>query len=507
MIKIAMSRTLMGIIFSIITLSTYAQDYAQSELDLQDKVNNIFGVINGKYYPFLFWNIPIIDMPLILFVMVFGGVFFTLRLGFINIRLFKHAIDVIRGKYDNPEDEGDITHFQALTSALSATVGLGNIAGVALAIGKGGPGVVLWLWIIAFFGMSMKFASSTFGQMFKHKTSNGDMLGGPMVYLTEMFKKTKLIWVGKFLGIFYAIMTIGASFGGGNLFQANQTFKIIADQHPGTSPWIVGIILAFLAGVVLIGGIKKIGTVTSKLVPIMCAFYVFTCLAIILSNYSNIPHMFSMIFREAMTPDAVFGGAFAVMLVGIQRASFSNEAGLGSAAIAHSAAKTSEPVREGVVAMIGPVIDTHIVCTITALTLLVTNAHIEPSVAGKGVEMTAYAFATLGDWAPYCLLMAICVFAYSTVISWSYYGERATLFLFEKWIGFKSVKFYRLCYVFIIILGPVLEIGHVLDFADLMLLSIAFPNIIGMVCFSNLLKAKADDYITRFKSGQMKTYN
>ncbi|MFG1487090.1 amino acid carrier protein [Halobacteriovorax sp. RZ-1] len=507
MIKIAMSRAMMGLIFSIISLSTYAQDYGQTEVDLQERINEFFGIINGKYYPFLFWEIPFIEMPLILFVMVFGGLFFTIRMGFINVRLFKHAIDVIRGKYDNPEDEGDITHFQALTSALSATVGLGNIAGVALAIGKGGPGVVLWLWIIAFFGMSMKFASSTFGQMFKHKTSSGDMLGGPMVYLTQMFKLTKVAWIGKFLGIFYAIMTIGASFGGGNLFQANQTFKIIADQHPDASPWVVGIVLAFLAGVVLVGGIKKIGNVTSKLVPIMCAFYVFTCLAIILSNYQNIPHMFSMIFREAMTPDAAFGGAFAVMLVGIQRASFSNEAGLGSAAIAHSAAKTSEPVREGVVAMVGPVIDTHIVCTITALTLLVTGAYENPAVAGKGVEMTAYAFSTLGDWAPYCLLMAICVFAYSTVISWSYYGERATLFLFEKWIGFKSVKMYRLCYVFIIILGPVLKIGHVLDFADLMLLSIAFPNIIGMICFSNLLKAKVNDYLARFNSGQMKTYN
>lgn len=475
-------------------------------MDLQESVNQFFGKINGYYFPILFWDIPVIHMPLILFIMVFGGLFFTVRMGFLNIRLFKHAIDVVRGKYDNPEDEGDITHFQALTSALSATVGLGNIAGVALAIGKGGPGVVLWLWIIAFFGMSMKFASSTFGQMFKQKTRTGEMLGGPMVYLTEMFKNTRFVLVGKVLGCFYAIMTIGASFGGGNLFQANQTYKIIADQHPSASPWIVGIVLAFLAGVVLIGGIKKIGTVTSKLVPFMCGFYVLSCLAIVIANYHNIPSMFALIFKEAMNPDAAFGGAFAVMLVGIQRASFSNEAGLGSAAIAHSAAKTSEPVREGVVAMIGPVIDTHIVCTLTALALLITGAYAEPSVAGKGVEMTAYAFATLGDWAPYCLLIAICVFAYSTVISWSYYGERATVFLFDKKFGHNSVKFYRLLYVFIIIIGPVLNIGNVLDFADLMLLSIAFPNIIGMICFSGMLKAKADDYLARFKSGQMKAY-
>lgn len=508
MIKLATSRVIFAIFTAICTLSANAQD----ELKLQDTVNQIFGTFNEHYEKFLFFPIPVfywgevITMPLILLVMVFGGIFFTIRLGFVNVRLFKHSIDVIRGKYDNPEDEGDITHFQALTSALSATVGLGNIAGVALAIGRGGPGVIFWIWIIAFFGMSLKFASSTFAQLYKQKTMKGDILGGPMVYLSEMFKNANLPMLGKIMGCFYAIMTIGASLGGGNLFQANQTFKIIVNQHPEANPWIVGIVLAFLAGIVLIGGIKKIGSVTSKLVPFMCVFYVLSCIAIIFSNISEVPAMFVQILTEAFNPDAAFGGFFAVMLTGVQRASFSNEAGLGSSAIAHAAAKTKEPVREGVVAMIGPVVDTHIVCTITALTLLVTGAYKDPEVAKQGVEMTALAFSHLGSWMPYFLLIAICVFAYSTVISWSYYGERATVYLFEKRLGYNAVRFYRFVYVFFIILGPVLSIGNVLGFADLMLLSIAFPNIIGMICFSGILKAKAQDYFDRFKSGQMKQY-
>ncbi|MBC96334.1 MAG: alanine glycine permease [Halobacteriovoraceae bacterium] len=479
---------------------------AQSDVDFQAQVNHIFEGINGAYYPILFWEIPLIKLPLILFVMLTGGIFFTVRYVFLNVRLFRHAIDVVKGDYDHPEHEGDISHFQALTSALSATVGLGNIAGVAVAIGAGGPGAIFWIWIAAFFGMSMKFSSCTFAQLYRTKDSKGGMLGGPMVYLSEGLSERGFPKAGKFLGVFFAIMTIMASFGGGNLFQANQTFEIIKMQFPAANPWVVGITLAFLAGIVLLGGIKRIGAVTSKLVPLMCAFFVITCLIILGSNLGKVPFMLGSIFREAFNPDAVYGGFLGVMIQGLRRASFSNEAGLGSAAIAHSAAKTDEPVREGVVAMIGPFIDTIIVCTMTALVILITDSHQDPSVQGKGVEMTALAFATLGEFMPYLLTAAICVFAYSTVISWSYYGERATEYLFGNKFGGKAIALYKTVYVFLIILGPVLTIGHVVEFADLMLLSMAFPNIIGMIYLSKIVKAKVDDYLGRYQSGKMPKY-
>jgi len=478
--------------------------------NFQAVVNDVFGKINHSYAPILFWEVPFIQLPLILFIMVSGGIFFTFRYGFLNLRLYKHALEVIRGDYDHPDHEGDITHFQALTSALSATVGLGNIAGVAVAIYAGGPGAVFWIWIVAFFGMCMKFSSCTFAQLYRMKDSKGAMLGGPMVYLRDGLKEKGFEKLGKFFGGFFAIMTIMASFGGGNLFQANQTYEIIKMQFPGANPLVVGVTLAFLAGIVLLGGIKRIGKVTSKLVPFMCVFYVLSCLAILLANASMIPDMFFQIFKQAWSPDAVYGGFLAVLIQGVRRASFSNEAGLGSAAIAHSAAKTDEPVREGLVAMIGPSIDTHLVCTMTALAILITGANTDPQFAAGGdmvgVKMTALAFSNLGGWMPYFLTVAICVFAYSTVISWSYYGERATEYLFGDSLGGHAIKVYKLSYVFIIILGPLLSVGNVVEFADLMLLSMAFPNILGMMYLSKTVKLKVDDYLQRYNSGQMPKY-
>jgi AGCS family alanine or glycine:cation symporter len=238
----------------------------------------------------------------------------------------------------------------------------------------------------------------------------------------------------------------------------------------------------------------------------MCAFYVIACIAIIISNISEVPNMFAQIFIQAFTPDALYGGFLGVMIQGVKRASFSNEAGLGSAAIAHSAAKTDEPVREGIVAMIGPFIDTIVVCTMTALVILITNAHLDPSVKGKGVEMTALAFSNLGSFMPYLLMGAICIFAYSTVISWSYYGERATEYLFGESLGPKAITAYKVVYVLIIIIGPGLSIGHVVDFADLMLLSMAFPNVLGMIYLHKTVKVKVDDYLKRYKAGEMVKY-
>ena len=361
-------------------------------------VDSAFGKVNGALASVLFFTIPLktveveksedfpdgtkqVGMPFIVALLGLGGLFFTIRYGFVNVRLFSHAIKVVQGKFDAPDHEGEISHFQALTSALSATVGLGNIAGVAAAIALGGPGAVFWMWMIAFLGMSMKFSSCTFAQLYRRFDNDGRTLGGPMVYLEEGLKPILSAPVAKAFGYFYAVLCVLASFGGGNLFQGNQTaaafIHTFGFQRSDIVSGVIGLSLAFLAGIVIIGGIRRIGEVTSRIVPAMCVFYVGVCLFTILTNISQAGALFVSIFTEAFSGAALggaaAGGIIIVFATGAQRAVFSNEAGVGSAAIAHSAAKTDEPIREGVVAMIGPFIDTIVICTMTALTLLITD--------------------------------------------------------------------------------------------------------------------------------------
>jgi AGCS family alanine or glycine:cation symporter len=495
--------------FLLITLLSFSQAFAQG--GLQEGINDFFKTYlvdpTGAvlFFDVLFWK-PDVSIPFILLVLCLGGIFFTFRFNFINIKFFKHAIDVVRGKYDNPNSHGEISHFKALTSALSATVGLGNIAGVAVAIAAGGPGAVFWMWVTAFFGMSMKFTSCTLAQLYRKVKGDGTVIGGPMVFLQEGLKEKypSKPWLGKIFGITFAVCTIAASFGGGNLFQGNQTYSLIAEQMNANSPmapWVVGIILSLLVSSVIIGGIKRIGNVTSKMVPLMCGIYSVVCLIIVFSNFGQVPGLLGSIFVSAFSPEAAFGGFLGVLIQGVQRASFSNESGLGSAAIAHSAAKTDQPVREGFVAMIGPFIDTHVVCTMTALALLITGAHKESSL--KGVEMTSHAFGSLHSGLPLLLTVIVVIFAYSTMISWSYYGEKATEFLF----GENGIKYYRVVYCLLVILGPVLSVGAVIDFSDIMLFSMAVPNIIGMVILSGVVKGKLAEYAKKYKAGEFKTYS
>ena len=490
-------------------------------LRVQSVVNLGFEAVVGILGSVLFFEIPIIvanqKAPLILLTLLLGGMFFTLRWSFINVRLFVHCINVIRGKYDRPEDKGEITHFQALTSALSATVGLGNIAGVAIAISKGGPGAVFWMWVVAFFGMSLKFTSCSLAQLYRRIKPDGSVLGGPMVYLDQGIRERfgRLKPIGKLLGVVFACFTIMAAFGGGNMFQGNQTYSILSslviDELPNgplakflqqNGSWLVGLVMAVLVGLVIIGGIRRIGEVTSKLVPLMCGFYCLCCLLIVLQNYANIPKMFESIFADAFNPDAMYGGMIGVLLTGATRAAFSNEAGLGSAAIAHAAAKTDEPVREGIVAMIGPFVDTIVVCTMTALTILITKSHLDMTVGEelKGITITAAAFSTLADWVPRLLCIAVFVFAYSSMISWSYYGERAIEYLIGDW----GILPYRIVYVLVVVLGPVLSLSSVVNFSDIMLLSMAFPNIIGMVFLSGVLSDEVSSYVARLRSGEIR---
>ncbi len=484
---------------------------------LVSSIDSFFGIIVGFVGDIMFFSVatfshPIagqgdIKFPFIIALLGFGGIFFTLRYSFVNVKLFKHAILVVMGKFDNPKDKGEISHFKALTSALSATVGLGNIAGVAVAISVGGAGAVFWMWIVAFLGMSMKLSSCTLAQLYRRVDNGGRLLGGPMIYLEQGLAEKGLKTLGKVLAVIFAGLTIMGSFGGGNMFQGNQTYVLVAERIYGTPEntpevfkWIVGLALAIMVGAVILGGIKRIGSVTSKLIPAMVVFYSGVCLTIIFSNFSAIPVMFGDIFSQAFSPEAAFGGFIGVLIQGMKRASFSNEAGLGSAAIIHAAAKTKEPVREGTVAMLGPFIDTIVVCTMTALTLLITQSH---TIEGlSGVELTSHAFGTLHPFLPTLLTIAVVIFAYSTMISWSYYGEKATEYLF----GESFIKYYRIVFSVLVVLGPVMSIGNVLEFSDLMLLSMAFPNIIGMIILSGKVKGLVTDYYSRLKNGEIVTY-
>ncbi|MAE69393.1 MAG: alanine glycine permease [Gemmatimonadetes bacterium] len=446
-------------------------------------------------------------VPLVVLVLLLGALGFTLYNRFINVRAFGHSLRVIRGDYDNPSDKGEISHFQALTSALSATVGLGNIAGVAIAVGTGGPGAVFWMLLAASLGMTSKFVECSLAQFYRRFDPDGTVHGGPMYYISIGLRERGWPTLGRITALVFAVFCIGGSLGGGNMFQANQAGQQIADEIPflgsGLGPHMVGIGLALLVGMVIIGGIRRIGEVTSKVVPFMCAGYVLAGLYIVFANIGQVPSVVATIFSEAFSFDAGFGGFLGIMVTGIRRAVFSNEAGVGSAAIAHSAARTEWPIREGVVASIGPFIDTILICLMTAMVVIVTGAHESPD-AGSGVSMTSWAFASVFPWFPKLLTVAVVLFAYSTMISWSYYGEKATAYLFGHGRGVQLA--YRVLFLFFVYLGAVTSLDNVLDFSDLMILSMAFPNIVGMLILAPMVLRRSDEYMAKLRAGEFKVY-
>ncbi|MCP4498355.1 MAG: alanine:cation symporter family protein [Deltaproteobacteria bacterium] len=450
-------------------------------------------------------------VPIVVLWLVLGSLFFTLKMGFINVRAFTHALSVVKGDYDNPEDEGEITHFQALSSALSATVGLGNIAGVAIAVSLGGPGALFWMIMAGSLGMTSKFVECTLGQLYRRVNKDGVVLGGPMQYLKvglaefadeklEGGSQAMLKTLGTGLAWVFAIMCIGGSFGGGNMFQGNQTFSLFKEQIPSIAEydWAFGLVLSVLVGLVIIGGIKRIGAAASFLVPTMVGGYMLAGLYILVVNAGEIPWAIGVIVGEAFTPDAGFGGMVGVLILGFKRAAFSNEAGVGSAAIAHSAAATDEPVREGIVALLGPFIDTIVVCTMTGLVIVITRAYQVDGI-GDGVLLTSLAFKSALPWFPWLLTVAVALFAFSTMISWSYYGERCATMLF----GENASLPYRLVYCVFAFLGPVLTAHNVVGFSDLMILGMAFPNILGVALLSGKVKSHLNDYWGRYKAGEI----
>ncbi|NCG18043.1 MAG: amino acid carrier protein [Rhodobacterales bacterium] len=441
-------------------------------------------------------------MPIVVLWLVLGAIFFTFRMSFVNLRAFTHAIRVTAGQYDNPDDEGEISHFQALSSALSATVGLGNIAGVAIAISAGGPGAIFWMITAGFLGMSSKFVECTLGQMYRETRPDGSVSGGPMHYLDKGLAEMGLAPLGKISAWMFAILCVGGSLGGGNMFQANQSFAAVAAAVPliddtATMRLTYGIVLSGLVGVVIIGGIKRIAAAASMIVPVMCVMYLGAGLFIVLVHADAVPAAIASIVGEAFTPQAGFGGLLGVLAQGFKRASFSSEAGVGSASIAHSAAQTPYAVREGIVALLEPFIDTIVVCATTGIVLVVTGVYKDPE-AGVGVVMTATAFGKGASWFPLVLTVAVVMFAFSTMISWSYYGERAATWMF----GDTVVIPYRITFLLFVVLGSLLTVGNVTDFSDMMILGMAFPNILGAVLLSGKVKKALDDYWAKLKAGE-----
>lgn len=476
---------------------------------IDEKIDRYISPVSDFIAKIIFFSITINEtkVPLIVIWLLLGAIIFTIYFKFINIRGFQHAIDIVKGDYKDPGHEGEVSHFQALVTALSGTVGLGNIAGVAIAISIGGPGATFWMIIGGLLGMSSKFTECTLGVMYRKFTPSGKVLGGPMYYISRGFQERKIGGIGKLLAGFFAIMCIGGSLGTGNMFQINQATQQFINITGGQTSfffmkgWVFGLILAIILGIIIIGGLKQIAKVTEKIVPFMCITYVLTALIIILFHITQIPEAIMTIIAGAFSPEGIQGGIIGVMLQGFKRSTFSNEAGVGSAAIVHSAVKTNEPVTEGFVSLLEPFIDTVVICTMTALVIILTGSYYNNGTL-QGIELTSIAFSSVFSWFPYLLAIAVILFAVSTAISWSYYGVQAWQYLFG------SNKYLILTYQFIfcifVVVGSSLNLKSIVNFSDSMMFAMALPNILAMYILAPAVNKELNSYWSRVKNGEIK---
>lgn len=451
--------------------------------------------------------------PFVVFWLISGAIFCTLYFKFVNFRAFKLSIAHIRGKFDHPDHEGQVSHFQALTTALSATVGLGNIAGVAIAISLGGPGATFWIIAAGLLGMSSKFAECTLAVKYRKVDENGQVSGGPMYYIREGLSRRNFPWTGKVLAFVFAVFIVIGSFGIGNMFQSNQAFAQFELMVPALKGhgFIFGCFMAFLTGLVIIGGIKSIARVTSKIVPFMAVLYIGVSLIIIFMNIEKTGEVLMLIIKGAFIPDAMKGGFIGVLIIGFQRAAFSNEAGIGSAPIAHSMVRTRYPASEGIVALLEPFIDSVVICTITALVLIFTGFYQTDS-GITGSQLTSMAFGSVFPWFQYILLGVVFLFAYSTMISWSFYGMKGFNYLMgeysKKWFGSSmySERFYQFFFLCFVVIGSSTTLGAVMDFSDMLILCMAFPNIICLVWFAPEIRAELARYMNYLKMTSSKSF-
>lgn len=452
----------------------------------------------------VFYSVPVngTDFPLIVGWLVIAALVFTIYFGFIQVRGFWHALQLVRGDYLDPKDAGEVTPFQALATALSGTVGLGNIAGVGVAVYLGGPGATFWMIIAGLLGMAAKFTECVLGVHYRNEYPDGTVSGGPMYYLSKGLSEDGKAALGKFLAVFFSICCIGGALGGGNMFQANQSFAQISSIVPffEGKGWLFGLLMATLVGVVIIGGIRSIARVTERIVPTMAAIYVGSALIIILINYDKIGMAFQAIIDGAFAPTAVAGGAIGALIQGFKRAAFSNEAGIGSASIAHSAVQTKHPVTEGYVALLEPFIDTVIICTMTSLVIIITGVW-EPGSGVTGISLTAAGFSQSWSGFGYVLAIAAVLFAFSTMISWSYYGLKAWTYMFGE--GKIKELIFKFIFCVFVVIGASMNLGPVIDFSDAMIFAMAIANIIGLYMLMPKVKALLKDYRDKLASGEI----
>ena len=437
------------------------------------------------------------SVPLVVIWLVIASLFFTFYFRFINIRAFKRAWQVAFGKFDKPNSPGEITHFQAFTAAMSGTIGLGNIAGVAVAISIGGPGAMLWMIIMAFFGMTLKFVEVSLGHKYRVIYPDGTVSGGAIRYLSDGMKDCGFPKLGSFLAIFFAICCIGGSFGGGNMFQANQAFQqiVIATGSENSflygKGWLGGVFFAIVVGSIIVGGIKSIGRVTEKLVPLMGTLYCVTCIYIIFSNYTEIPKTINLVLSNAFQTQATIGGIIGVMIAGIKRAVFSNESGIGSAPIAYAPAKSDNHLNTGFMSLLSPFVDTILICSMTALVIIITGSYIGSNQI-QGVELTSKAFESAIGWFPIVLAIAITLFAISTLITWSYYGLRCWTYLFGQ--NKISIYSYKIIFLMFTIIGTSMNLQNVIDFSDAMIFAMSIPNLIGIYFLAPKILSDLKEY-------------
>jgi len=487
---------------------------AAEEGGVDATINDTLGPFSEWISSVVFWGPTIGEttLPLIVVWLVGAAVFFTIRMKFINVRGFKHSVNVVRGQYDDPNDPGETTHFQALTTALSATVGLGNIAGVAVAISLGGPGATLWMIIAAMFGMTTKFVECGLAVKYRREFEDGHVSGGPMYYIDRMSERFGWpVPLAKFLAAFFALATIGGGLGAANMFQINQAYAqfleldfIGTDGFWANNAWVFGVIVAVLVGIVIIGGIHSIARVTEKIVPLMAAIYLLAAAVIILFNIDQLPNTLVMIFQDAFTGEAATGGFVGAFVVGIQRSAFSNEAGLGSAAIAHSTARTDLPIREGMVALLEPFIDTIIICTATASIIVITGVYEGTGGEVEGVTLTSEAFAQRFDWFPNILAIAVILFAFSTMISWSYYGVKASNYLFGE--STVVVRTFQVVFCLMVVVGASLSLDNVVPLMDSLIFLMPLTNVLALIVYSTEVREDLREYWNAYQSGEMRTY-
>ena len=491
---------------------------AQEAMTIDQKVNEIFAAFTGPFVSLIFAPIPGTSFPWIVMWLVIAASVFTVYFALVQLRFFAHAISLVKGDYADPKDAGEVSHFQALATALSGTVGLGNIAGVAVAVGIGGPGATFWMILAGLLGMASKFTECTLGVKYRNEYADGTVSGGPMYYISKGFTEKGLPG-GKILAVMFAVFCILGALGGGNMFQANQAHQQISGivgTYPG---WITGLVFAGVVFAVIIGGLKSIARVTEKVVPFMGILYVGAAIIIILVNYDKIGWAFGQIFAGAFTGLGVAGGFVGALIQGFKRAAFSNEAGVGSAAIAHSAVRTKEPITEGFVSLLEPFIDTVVICTMTALVITISGqliadpatgnymldgSHIATIGGNTGVSLTSAAFGSAISWFPYVLAIAVVLFAFSTMISWSYYGLKAWTYLFGE--GKKAELTFKLIFCVFVVIGAAASLGPVIDFSDAAIFAMAVVNITALYFLMPVVKKELASYSERLASGEIKKF-